>query len=297
MAKPVSTDAASNLILLESFSLEQTTTMPVQSPVPKGLLIYVLKRNVNKKDSYLVIHGALDEDILSYLADSSPEIYEIILNFLKKESLFLDLKSCKAVNSNGPVDSTEIRSLLQALDTITHFPKRNIDSTGDTGIVSVILAAGKGSRIHSKEIHKVCFPIAGRPAVNRLLDQLESVGIHEHIIVAGEKGKQLVNEITEVRDGVTFVYQINQNGTGNAAKQAAYLLRSQNYNGNILVVLGDKVLKKTALQRLLDDFHNSNADLALMTAKKKMWPDAGRVVFDRKGRPADIVEKRDIQKM
>jgi len=297
MVKAVSTDATSNLILLESFSLEQKSTIPVQPSVPKGLLIYVLKRNDGKKDSYLVIQGAPDEDILSYLADSSPEIYEIILNYLKKESLFLDLKCVEAGNSNGPVDSPEIRSLLQALATITHFPKRKIDSSPDTGIVSVILAAGKGSRIHSKDIHKVCFPVAGRPAINRLLDQLESVGIHEHIVIAGEKGKQLVNEITEVRDGVTFVYQINQNGTGNAAKQAAYLLRSQNYNGNILVVLGDKVLEKSALQRLLDDFHGSNADLALMTAEKKIWPDAGRIVFDRKGQPADIVEKRDIQKM
>lgn len=297
MAKAVSIDATSNLILLESFSLEQKPTMPAQLPVPQGLLFYVLKRNVNKKDSYLVIQGAPDEDFLSYLAVSSPEIYEIILDYLKKESLFLDLKSCEAGNSNGPIDSPEIRSLLQALGTITHFPKRKINSSRDTGIVSVILAAGKGSRIHSKKIHKVCFPIAGRPAINRLLDQLESVGIHEHIVVAGEKGKQLVNDITEVRDGVTFVYQINQNGTGNAAKQAAYLLRSQNYNGNILVVLGDKVLEKTALQRLLDDFHDNNADLAIMTAEKKIWPDAGRIVFDHKGRPVDIVEKRDIQKM
>ena len=167
MAIAVSTDATTNLILLESFSLEKKSPLTVQSPVPKGLLIYVLKRNGNKKDSYLVIHGAPDEDILSYLADSSTEIYEIIIKNLKKGSLFLDLKDCEALNSNGPVDSSEIRSLLQALGTITHFPKQKIDISGDTGIVSVILAAGKGSRIHSRDIHKVCFPIAGRPARRR----------------------------------------------------------------------------------------------------------------------------------
>jgi len=267
-----------------------------QSPIETGMLVYAYERH-GKMASCLVLLGVQQDDIISYLKHSSPEIYMIIAAYLEKDSLYLDLKLLQAWNSNGPINTPDIKSLLEALNTITYSPKRNIDISNTNGIVSIILAGGKGSRLHSRDTQKVCFPIAGRPAINRLLDQLESVGIHEHIVVAGEKGRQLVNEITEVRDGVTFVYQINQIGTGNAAKQAAYQLRSQNYKGNILLVLGDKVLEKSALLRLMQNFHTSKADFAIMTADKKIWPDAGRVVTDRKGQPVDIVEKPEIQKM
>jgi bifunctional N-acetylglucosamine-1-phosphate-uridyltransferase/glucosamine-1-phosphate-acetyltransferase GlmU-like protein len=35
---------------------------------------------------------------------------------------------------------------------------------------SIILAAGKGTRMQSANLHKVCFPIDGQAAVNRSLE-------------------------------------------------------------------------------------------------------------------------------
>ena len=286
----------SNLKLLETISLKTGLSAVEQPFLPNGILLYELERK-NKNNTYLLIKNAPQEDLLAYLSVSSPEIFTAVYNYLKNQSLYLDLVENKAWNQDGQDNQTETKILLEALSTIAIFPKKSIDIQNANGIVSVILAGGKGSRMRSKDTHKVCFPIAGRPSINRLLDQIESAGIREHIIITGEKGKQLVNEVTDIRDSVTFVYQINQIGTGSAAKQAAYLLRAQNFKGNILVVLGDKLVEESALERLFKNFGNSNADVALMTADKSIWPDAGRILFDKKGRPIDIIEKKDIQKL
>jgi N-acetylgalactosamine kinase len=191
----------------------------------------------------------------------------------------------------------DTRTLLEGIAATEVFPKRLVNLEAAREIVSVVLCGGKGSRMRAKNLHKVCFPIVGRPAINRLLDQLESAGVREHVLVVGEEYQTVIREITELRDNAAFVYQINQNGTGNAARQAAHLLRAQGYEGNVLVVLGDKVLEETSIERLVRIFRESEADVALMVADKRHWPDGGRIVYDRTGRPVDIIEKSDIQKI
>ncbi|MBT4483766.1 MAG: NTP transferase domain-containing protein, partial [Candidatus Latescibacteria bacterium] len=296
MKAKTDTDKKSNFVLLDSIPEESESPIPDQSIDQNDLLFYAFKRH-GKKTSHLVIKGALSEDIISYITDSSPEVYNMLEKWLEKDSLYIDLEKGKVWSTKRAVIHEEILALVEAIGTIDISPKRHISIPPSSDIASVILCGGKGSRMRSKDLHKVCFPIAGKLAASRLIDQLESAGISEHIVVVGEKGKQVIDEITDIHDGIAYVYQINQNGTGNAAKQAAYLLRSQGYEGTILVVPGDKVFEESALKRLCKTFKDSEADLALMTADKKFWPDAGRILFNRKGHPIDIVEKRDIQKM
>ena len=246
--------------------------------------------------NHLVILGTDSEDIVAYFARYSPEIYDMLKTCLRQGSLLLDVEKLKAWRPEGRDTGMDVEALLEAVSTVSIFPKKTIDCS-EAETVSIVLCGGKGTRMQSKDMHKVCFPIAGRPTINRLLDQLESMGIHNHILVVGDKGRQVVEEVTEIRDNVTFVYQINQNGTGNAAKQAAYLLAAQHFKGNILVVPGDKVLEGSALKRLLEESRNKSADLAVMTADRKYWPDSGSIVTDPHGNPIDIVEKPEIQKM
>jgi N-acetylgalactosamine kinase len=248
-------------------------------------------------ERHLVLSGGPAADLFESLPRYAPEIYEALCKRLEEGDVYLDLDRMEASDPKGPDDTPETRTLLEALSAAAIFPRSRLNTEAAQGIVSVILCGGKGSRMRSKDLHKVCFPIAGRPAINRLLDSLERAGVSEHVVVVGEKGTQVVREISEVRDNVAFVYQINQNGTGNAAKQAAYLLQAQGYKGNVLLVLGDKVFEETALERLVRTFEESDADAALMVADKKFWQDSGRIVYDRSGRPIDIVEKRDIQKL
>jgi len=282
-------------ILLDSFQLINFIK-PFKQNKNSRLSIYSFK---NKKKTYLIINTIPDssDDLIPYLFNSAPEVYNLLNKCMQRGSLLLDLINSKAWNTYGPDTQPDTINLLEALGTISLFPQKYITIPAPSNTVSIILSAGKGSRMHSKELHKVCFPIAGRPAINRLVDQIESVSVKEHIVVVGEKGKQVVKEVSDVKDGVAFVYQTNQNGTGNAAKQAAYLLRSQKFKGFVLVIPGDKVLEESSLVRLRESFLNDNADLALVTTEKELWPGAGRILYNSKGQPIDIIERRDIQKM
>ncbi|MFC1541035.1 sugar phosphate nucleotidyltransferase [Candidatus Latescibacterota bacterium] len=293
-----STVPQKKFILLESFGIsdkKKTETNESSESIRSGILVYEYSTG-KSHTTYLIIRGAGSEDIVGYFSQFSPEIYEKLKTCMDRGSLHLDIETNEAWQSERKDTSPETAALLEAISTVSVFPEIS-EGFDYSSTVSIVLCGGRGTRMQSKDLHKVCFPIAGRPAINRLLDQLESAGIHNHIIVVGEKGRQVVEEVTEIRDNVTFVYQINQNGTGNAAKQAAYFLEAQKFRGDILVIPGDKVLESTALRRLLKEFKKQNANLAFMTADKEFWPDSGRVVTDPDGRPVDIVEKSEIMKM
>ena len=282
--------------LVESFPARKG---PV-SPCPgENCCLMVYRRNSEDPDGvrYLILQGATEEDVISHVIWASPDVAVLLSDLLDRHSINVNLQTSTVSGPDGVIESRETESLLEALSVISMFPRRTIDTGKDDQIVSVILSGGKGSRMRSRDLHKVCFPINGRPAITRLLDQLSDAGINRHIVVVGSKGDQVVREITDVRDDVTFVYQLYPNGTGNAAKQAAFLLRSQGYTGRIVLISGDKVIELSALKRLIDTAVESKADCALMTAEKTLWPGAGRIVYDRRGRVVDIVERNEIVRM
>jgi N-acetylgalactosamine kinase len=49
----------------------------------------------------------------------------------------------------------------------------------------IMLCAGKGTRMQSKDTHKVCFDIAGKPAVIQAMQRYEKAGIENYTIVVG----------------------------------------------------------------------------------------------------------------
>ena len=53
---------------------------------------------------------------------------------------------------------------------------------------TIVLAAGKGSRMNSSSVPKVCFPVNGIPAVNRALKIYNDCGIKQHILVVANYG-------------------------------------------------------------------------------------------------------------
>ena len=55
------------------------------------------------------------------------------------------------------------------------------------GIVAIILAGGQGKRMRSSDVHKVCFPVAGEPAIVRTVRQLKQVGLRRFFVVVGQK--------------------------------------------------------------------------------------------------------------
>ena len=49
---------------------------------------------------------------------------------------------------------------------------------------AVILAAGKGTRMKSK-LYKVLHPVAGKPMVQHVVDQLTTLGVTRQVVIVG----------------------------------------------------------------------------------------------------------------
>ncbi|NIO43100.1 MAG: UDP-N-acetylglucosamine diphosphorylase/glucosamine-1-phosphate N-acetyltransferase [Burkholderiales bacterium] len=147
----------------------------------------------------------------------------------------------------------------------------------------VILAAGKGTRMHS-DIPKALHPLAGKPMLEHVLSTARSLTTHRIIVVCGH-GSEPVQDRLKASD-VEFVHQHPQLGTGHAVQQTLPLLDAN----TTLVLYGDVPLIGAAtLKRLL----STKADLALLTAELAEPYGYGRIIRNRDGKVTGIVEEKD----
>ena len=91
-------------------------------------------------------------------------------------------------------------------------------------LVTVILAAGKGTRMKSK-LPKVLHKVAGKSMLQHVLDAATKAGSKRNVVVVGFGGDTVKEAIGGQAE---FVVQAEQLGTGHAVKQAAPLLSEEN---------------------------------------------------------------------
>ena len=155
-------------------------------------------------------------------------------------------------------------------------------------LVTVILAAGKGTRMKSK-LPKVLHKAGGKSMVQHVLDAARSAGAKRNIVVTG-LGGEMVREA--LGNQAEFVEQKEQLGTGHAVQQTADLLAGE--NGTVMVLCGDTPLLTGALLKKLYDEHvAAGAKATVLTA---IMPDAtgyGRIIRLADGSVARIVEHKD----
>ena len=164
-------------------------------------------------------------------------------------------------------------------------------------IVSIILAAGKGTRMQSPHLPKVCHTLRGKPVIERAIETYRRCGIRSHFIVVGYMAEQVMQVASDVDKNVFFCYQTEQRGTGHAAKTAAHLLDTLKYDGNVLVAAGDKVIEENMLIRLVDRFYDTDKDLLFLVGNKNDFPNSGRVFYSKTGKPEGIIEVFDLAKV
>ena len=150
----------------------------------------------------------------------------------------------------------------------------------------VILAAGKGTRMHS-DLPKVLHPLAGRALLDHVLATARSLKPTKLCVVYGYGGDTLPQAIQG--DDIAWALQAEQLGTGHALQQAMPHLDT---NGITLVLYGDVPLTRPdTLQRLLE--HAGSTDMAVLTVALSDPTGYGRIVRDSTGRVARIVEQKD----
>lgn len=153
----------------------------------------------------------------------------------------------------------------------------------------VILAAGKGTRMHS-DTPKVLHHIGHQPILAHVLACAKQLQPEKIIVVYGFGGEQVKAAIHD--DSITWILQAEQKGTGHAVQQAAQLL---NEDGQTLILLGDVPLVDVyACQQLLKQ---SATGLALLSFNKSDPTGYGRIVRNHQHQVEAIVEHKDATEL
>jgi len=152
-----------------------------------------------------------------------------------------------------------------------------------------ILAAGKGTRMESS-LPKVLHKISGKSLLHRVIDSCLELNPNQIFVIIGHKSKEVQDSILN-NEKVQFVIQEPQSGTGHAIQ---VLCREVKKNeGKLLVLNGDvPLIKPKTLKKLLNLHDKKNADVSLITTKKKNPHGYGRIFLE--GDFIDrIVEEKD----
>lgn len=148
----------------------------------------------------------------------------------------------------------------------------------------VILAAGKGTRMHSDR-PKVLHALAGRPLLQHVLETAAQLTPGKTCVVYGHGGEMV--PLAMARHDAEFILQEPQLGTGHAVQQALPQLRDP---GLTLVLYGDvPLIQHTTLRQML----TSPDVLTLLTVHLESPVGYGRIVRDGAGRVTRIVEEKD----
>lgn len=155
-------------------------------------------------------------------------------------------------------------------------------------LLTVILAAGKGTRMKSR-LPKVLHKIGGKPMVEQVLCAANAAGSERNVVIVGF-GADMV--MAHLQGQAEFALQEEQLGTGHAVMQARDILAE--WDGTVLVVCGDTpLLSADLLQNLCAEHEAQNAKATVLTAKMPDPTGYGRVIRDEEGVVVKIVEQKD----
>ncbi|MFG6465328.1 bifunctional UDP-N-acetylglucosamine diphosphorylase/glucosamine-1-phosphate N-acetyltransferase GlmU [Roseateles sp. BYS87W] len=151
----------------------------------------------------------------------------------------------------------------------------------------VIMAAGKGTRMKSAT-PKVLHKLAGRSLLGHVLASCEPLAAEARIVITGHGADQV--EAAVAAEGLSFVRQMPQLGTGHAIQQVVPALQGE---GTTLILNGDVPLIETSTARALIDACAGHA-LVLLTVNLADPTGYGRILRDADdGGVLAIVEHKD----
>jgi bifunctional UDP-N-acetylglucosamine pyrophosphorylase/glucosamine-1-phosphate N-acetyltransferase len=164
-------------------------------------------------------------------------------------------------------------------------------------IAAVVLAAGEGVRMRSstpKVLHTLC----GRPMIAHVIDSLAQLPLERVVVVVGHGAEAVTKTLPEHLDGrlpVEFVEQRVQRGTGDAVSVAlAAAAFDHDAEDDLLVLAADQpLLRPETLAALATTHRVEDAAATVLTAVLDDATGLGRVVRDKDGRIARIVEHAD----
>lgn len=149
----------------------------------------------------------------------------------------------------------------------------------------VILAAGKGTRMHSSK-PKVLHYVGGQPILAHVIKAAQTLSPQKIIVVYGYGGETVREAFAS--EAITWVNQAEQLGTGHAVQQAASFLDA---DATTLVLLGDVPLVNAEACKAL--VAQATDKLAILSFNKADPTGYGRIVRNDTGLVTTIVEHKD----
>ncbi len=153
---------------------------------------------------------------------------------------------------------------------------------------AVILAAGAGTRMKSdrpKVLHQVC----GRPMVSHVISQTKKAGAENIVAVVGHGAEMVKADLAD--EGVAFVVQEEQLGTGHAVMQAADCISA---DGDVFVLCGDTPLITGQTLSDFSAYHSKSGNaVTVLTAIFENPFGYGRIIRAEDGSVLKIVEQKD----
>lgn len=157
-------------------------------------------------------------------------------------------------------------------------------------VAVAILAAGKGTRMKSS-LPKVLHSVGDCSMVERVLNSVAGLHPSHQLIIVGF-GQEKVQQALAHREGLTFVEQAEQLGTGHAVQQVIPYLAD--FDGDLLVLNGDVPLLRPETLTEMVRFHRESGNAAtLLTAQFDDPTGYGRVFCDADQVVREIIEHRD----
>lgn len=157
-------------------------------------------------------------------------------------------------------------------------------------IKSVILAAGKGTRMKSN-LPKVLHEILGKALVGYVLDSVKHI-TNENFVIVGHHAEEVEKYVISHYENAKTVLQSPQLGTGHAVSMVRPML--ENYSGQVLILCGDTPLITEDTLKKFVEYHKENkSDITVMSAIFENPTNYGRIVRDSDNSLKCIVEEKD----
>ncbi len=162
----------------------------------------------------------------------------------------------------------------------------------EKNFATVIMAAGKGTRMKNSEKAKVMFEVAGKPMIQHVVDLAVALNSSRIIAVVGFYRESVTTYVHRTTPTVEFAVQEPQLGTGHAVMQAKNLL--VDFRGDVLVLSGDvPLLREQTIRELISVHHEKNAVATILTTDLEDPSGYGRVLRGEEDNVVGIVEHKD----
>lgn len=154
----------------------------------------------------------------------------------------------------------------------------------------VVLAAGLGKRM-GQDTPKVLTKTTSGTLISLVLKTLEQITPKEVIIVVGHKKEEVISHVEDLKltYPVKFVTQVEQKGTGDAAKSALPLLDD---TSKTLILYGDTPLTKAQTLKDLIEY-SKDSTLSVISEVVDDGKSLGRILRNNSNEFQKIVEAKD----